>query len=360
MTALIVALHGSAQVGRADVVVQLIDGSTARGDKVTVSEDRKEIIVTVRKPGIQMSRRIPVERVSTVIDPARMHATGGEAESRDCCGPHSGRAVEAPRMAGIPTRSVVIGVRRDPLEAYGRVLRKEFPDGVPQLERGFVRELMRQRAFYRLLPPPPPYRGRPPKGVAPPPPPMEPADVEGISIDARAVPAAGQADWDSLAVTIRPSDARGRAVAARGTYRITLWGLSGRPLQTIGEEVVLLPERIERIGRWNGSLEDGKPVGNATEIVLPLGRSAPDHNSDVFPLGLVNVELSVPGRGVFSASRGDVPLTQQSLVRSFHLDQTGTRFLPEERTTGPKVSRRNLLIELSTLRPKRRVLSIKP
>ena len=250
----------------------------------------------------------------------------------------------------------MISIRRDPLWMYGRTLDATFPDGVAQSESGFIRELMRAHISDELLGAKRPIRDVPQSAVVP----LQAGPLQRISVDAQPVSSRGKVDWDSLSVSIRGLDKRGRAVRPSGSARMTLWGQTERQVRTIGDEVVSFPDRIEKLESWTVPITADSIVGSSARVVVPFSRPSPDHSTRVFPLGELHVELTVPGSGVFETSRSGILLSHQSELRRRLTETTGARFFPGEGTSQSKAVERPLTVKQTELRPSRRILSIKP
>ena len=358
---------------QAEVVLTLEDGTRLRADAVSTSKDGRTVVLKVERVGIVMTRVVDSSRVSQVERGGRVVPTRNEMpvaalqtvnlgthQTNSAGGVPAGRACGRPHVAyvsqGTKTRGVVISIRRDPLWTYGRMLDATFPDGVAQSESGFIRELMRAHISDELSGAKRPNRGvLPPAGV-----PLPAGPLQRVSVDARAVSSRGKVDWDSLSVSIAGFDQKGRPVRPSGSARITLWGQTERPVRTIGDEVVLFPDRIEKLESWTVPITADAIVGSSARVVVPFSQPSPDHSTKVFPLGELHVELTVPGSGVFEASRSGILLSHQSELRRRLTETTGARFFPGEGTSESKAVERPLTVRQTELWPGRRILSIKP
>jgi hypothetical protein len=179
----------------------------------------------------------------------------------------------------------------------------------------------------------------------------------------KAVPASssGKIDWDSLQVSLRGVDQHGSSVPLAGTLTIALWAqrrdttrVVPHPFitdQNFGSRFnatstnsyayqhpfVAVPNPLSQVAIWTRCLhaevgDQAKP--NDQVLLLPLPRPFPDHELDIGALGEVTAELLMPGVGVLQAADSDVALSHQSLLRREQLDRNGTRFFPNERTSG--------------------------
>lgn len=240
-----------------------------------------------------------------------------------------------------------------------------------------------------------------------------------LQVRAEPVSTFGKMNWDSLRLSLRGFDQRGQPVPLFGTLRATLWGLRvepGRLAQNrYGEQNNAAPRGLEQLDRWTRQLDSeteriagtAVPVGarqgrsgthyedvvsypwsangleavgvngflgqnvvgrqgrgrafyqdnpdDIVQLILPFSQPTPDQNSRTSPFGEVSVELLMPGVGVFSATSGSVVLSRQSPLRQYILDRDGTRFFPNESTTGSTEPFGN-----RALWPERRVLTVEP
>ena len=232
-----------------------------------------------------------------------------------------------------------------------------------------------------------------------------------LIVSAQPVSTNGKTDWDALRLSLRGLDQRGQSVALFGTLTITLWGQRQEVARVNPDQLVTIPKEIEQLATWTRSLDSeierlndlSSPVGarqgrsgdiyedtakyswgaggpdgfgqnvasfvgrrgrgrmtyednpqDVLQLLLPLPHPLPDQDPRRSPIGDVSVELMMPGVGVFSATSSDVVLTHQSALRQYRLEREGTRFFPNERTTGNQnhfgsVTNRSLWPERRTL-----------
>ncbi|MBC7821467.1 MAG: hypothetical protein IAG10_31660 [Planctomycetaceae bacterium] len=217
-----------------------------------------------------------------------------------------------------------------------------------------------------------------------------------LIVSAQSVSTFGRMDWDSLRLSLQGFDQLGTPVPLFGTLQVTLWGLReevGRPqrINTPTGSIDVTGQRrleLDKIQTWTRSLDStiqrlpgiGVPVGgrpgvggivyedvtarpwsasgfgsqsvtgfegrqdrgrpvyernpsDAVQMLLSLPRPLPDSDSQRGPLGEVTVELLMPGVGVFAATSPGVVLVHQSPLRQELLNQSGSRFFPNEYTT---------------------------
>lgn len=268
----------------------------------------------------------------------------------------------------LPSRGVVIGVADDPLSAYADRIGPAFPAGVPVSEAGFALGLMRAARAQQVLgggPLLPSVPDETPLPWAPPPesslplpePRLPSPTLRAISAVAAPISTRGNVDWDGLAVTLRGMDEFGRPAPLRGTFRLTLWGQSQQVVRPFGEHAVGVPDRVVRLATWTRALDGNVPEATFT---VPLPDPLPDHDATRAPYGQLHVDLSAPGRGMFTATDPLVPLAQIDPVRDRHFVETGSRFRPDERTAGRPNRTGPRFFSPNAIRPDGRVLSVQP
>lgn len=242
-----------------------------------------------------------------------------------------------------------------------------------------------------------------------------------LIVAAQPISTFGKLDWDSLRLTLRGLDQRGRPVPLFGTLQISLWGQRQEIVRPDKDQYVAVQRQVEQIATWTRSLDSttdrlagaGVPVaarqggagvayedttaypwsssgfgtqgGNnylgqnitgfmgrqdrgrliydndpadAVQLILPLPQPLPDQDPRRWPVGEVSVELLMPGVGVFSAATPGVMLAHQSPLRQYSLGRTGSRFFPGEGTTDSQQPFGD--ITNRSLWPERRVLTIEP
>ena len=274
--------------------------------------------------------------------------------------------------------AVVIGVQDDPLNAYRDDVRRFFPHGVPLSESGFARDVLRERRARKVIESDFPNRLPGPASLpdvrrfrerlSPPPQPKPTGRrgsisdrwhsgkrIRGITVDAIPISSQGRTDWDALLVDVRGFDRSGRPAPIDGTLATTLWGESQRLVRSFGRRFGVRRGRIRQLATWtravrsdtertsilaidesatsprSGTIVTGPGV---RRFLLPLPRPLPDHDPRTGAVGSLHVRLTVPGRGVFEATRGGVLLKHISPMRDRALMQTGSRFFANESTFG--------------------------
>lgn len=278
------------------------------------------------------------------------------------------------------SRSVVLGVHEDPLNAYQPLLDQYFPNGVPTLERGYVLGLMRAATAQQALGyAPPPGALQPGQGLNPGPPPAPipgPASLSGqltrISVEATPLNTRGKTDWNALAVRVRGFDQAGNPARLTGKVQIHLYGerqlvlhawdqqFAAKPIQTISlaewtRNCATTP--ATQIPEYSNQFGAGQPFDQSWIVKLPP--RIPEHNPNVYAFGAVQATLVSPGQGTFTAASPAVPLKHVSAIRDISLSNTGTRFFPSE-TTSEGIYRPTRINYNAPSRPDSRTLSVQP
>ncbi len=317
----------------ADIEVRMTDGRTLRGMVNEGQTNKEQLVLEVRSAGMTVCRKLSWKQVSTtnIVTPPKQDETR-----------------PAPRQ-----------VQETASERRGR--------SAPS--NGDVDE---QTADFAELP------------------------LSELIVAAQPISTFGKMDWDSLRLSVRGLDQTGTPVPLFGTLQVTLWGLReqvGRPtrVNTPTGFVDVSSQRhleLDRVHTWTRSLDSfverlpgiGTPVGgrvggggiayedltarpwsasgfgsqnaagfqgrqdrgrpiyarnpsDLVQMILPLPFRLPDSDAQRLAFGEVSVELLMPGVGVFSATSPGVALVHQSPLRQELLNQTGSRFFPDEVTT---------------------------
>ncbi|MCA9116372.1 MAG: hypothetical protein KDA79_14900 [Planctomycetaceae bacterium] len=288
--------------------------------------------------------------------------------------------VFAGSFGGAPGR--VIGVRAGPLAAYADLIAVYFPFGVPASEAGAALPLLRAARARQMLaeplryPVPPalhrgqvlPHSPRPhvpksphpgglhqsvPSAVPPgPAPPVFPRDgafgSAGVfpavdsgspaldlppnagSLRAVAWPESlyGKSDLDSLSIEVQLQGPDGRPLPFSGTLSLRLRGMEVRAVQGFGPVLLAEPVREQLLASRTAGVTTA-PGGSSGMVRLPLN-GLPEHNSSLAPVGNLQVELVVPGRGVFATVVRNVPLAGHSQLEDWRLLTAGQRFSPAQ------------------------------
>lgn len=273
----------------------------------------------------------------------------------------------APRMQGIPTESKVIGLRDDPLSAYAAGVARHFPNGVPLGETGYARHLLRAEAAARVFPREN-WPGDTGPSLIPTAPPAPSGRDEGNSrpiqqvwVEAFPVATQGTLDRDSLAIQVLAFDANGAPVSIRGTLHATLWGQNQKLIRDYGDHLVGVPGHIEKIGEWTQAVNWHAEERTPLRVVVALPATLPEHDARRFPLADLSIELLIPGRGVYSATRSNVALVAGSQLRDRLQQQTGSRYFPQETTSARQTGTDDVeLRQSSSIRPDSRVFTVQP
>jgi hypothetical protein len=242
-----------------------------------------------------------------------------------------------PRPAFLGTGRV-IGVRPDPTSAYADLSPAIYPNGIPSTEApfalGLLRETRRVQALQPFVAPAVPFG---PGTVVPPnfgptvPAPTGDAVPGDLSqIEARVTPIrnGGTADVNALGVELVGVDNAGHAVPIEGTAQLFLYAGEQRMVRAFDNAYATHPEGLVQLAQWT------RNVTPDASLVLRLPQPLPEHNPNISAVGTLRVRLAVPGHGVFETITEPVSLRPASLLRDSLGVETGSRFLPNEKTSG--------------------------
>lgn len=154
--------------------------------------------------------------------------------------------------------------------------------------------------------------------------------VAAVALDVYAANWDADVATDGLVVHVSPTDRQGRPVAIRGTLDVELLGLPRRDADAPHHP----GQSLRRLGRWTKAVDNRGNASSDLVVQLPFQTLHPEFEAGVGAVGLVNVRLTVPGHGVFTASRDAVQLRLFAPLRDALQRETGRRFLPGE-MTGP-------------------------
>lgn len=373
------AVIGASPAAQAGLSLELTDGSHVRVSEVAAVTDSALTVAAVA-PGVRIERTLPWRRIAAATldgdaySPDELRAAlgltaanGEQGAGNDLAtspvmpfSPNPLVILSAPPPAvpicdvrppfpvpcsppPLPTYGRVIGIRPDPLAAYADLIPSIYPNGVPSTEAPFALALLRERRRLETVGPffaPGPWLGPgmvpgPPIGPAPPTPSSSedlplPAPGGLSQVEARVVPlrAGGGADVNALAVELVGLDAGGNTLALEGTVQASLYAGRQELVLAFDDVYAPRPEGLVRLAEWTRHVEPGR------RLLLRLPEPLPDHDPSVSASGALRVRLSVPGQGIFEALVEPVPLRSGSPLRDALRAETGTRFLPDERTTG--------------------------
>jgi len=158
--------------------------------------------------------------------------------------------------------------------------------------------------------------------------------VVQLRLDAYVANWDGDVEVDGLVVEVMPLAADGTIVPMSGTLEVELFGLQRRVFSQAPRSG---GDTLELIERWTRAVRPDEVSASGLRCTLPFGAIHPELRPDwlAWWYGLVHVRLSVPGQGVFEASRDGVRLRPWSPVRD-RLERSGTgRMLPTERLGRP-------------------------
>jgi hypothetical protein len=148
--------------------------------------------------------------------------------------------------------------------------------------------------------------------------------IRSLDVDAWASNWDSDVEVDGLLVDVYPLDSAGQLMPARGLVEVHL----------ITERVGVTTPRdpFVREARWVKPVRiEDFSAGGAT-VKLAYQGFHPEFDTHRAPYGAVHVRLSVPGHGVFEATRSVVRLRPYSATRDRYQQRTGRRFFDIERT----------------------------
>jgi hypothetical protein len=130
---------------------------------------------------------------------------------------------------------------------------------------------------------------------------------------------------------VRPLDATGRIGPISGQIELTLYGQDIRRSNVLD----LQPPPFPVLGRRSFQVRSSEFREDGVVVELPYAQRNPEFDLHIFPEGLLQARLGVPGQGVFDAADAWVFLRPPSVIRDQLEFQTGRRFLPMERALPP-------------------------
>ena len=343
----------------------------ADGTQVSIAQihgiDAAGLTILAAAPGIEITRTLPWSLVTaaevegTRYSPQELQRAAGVPAEPQPIAPRPTLpcdtlplAWQVPYPRLLP-RGVVVGVRPDPLAAYADLIPSSYPAGIPATEAGFALAVLRERRALDVLsaagggsgPFVPPGRvpaaspfpaGRVPAGSFSPSFPLPVGPLPRVPVgplsrvEVQAVPVrhGGGADVNALQVQLLGFDAAGQPVPVVGTATLTL--------DVPRAQQVLIPDNVygPRFGRLTSPTTWTRTLGATPTAawVLPLTSPLPEHNPRVGPVGTLRAQVLVPGSGVYAAVSEPIALRPASPFRDAVRQQTGSRFLPSEVTTG--------------------------
>jgi len=140
----------------------------------------------------------------------------------------------------------------------------------------------------------------------------------------------GDTEQDGLLLRLFALDETGCLRPVTGTVRAWLIAPQRRAFHHAAHS---RGQRLERIGEWTAAISPRDYAsGGAAVVKLPFQAVHPEFSSDTSYLGLVHVEFTVPGHGVFHASRDAVRIRPFAPLRDLHERTNSRRFFDIEHT----------------------------
>ena len=152
--------------------------------------------------------------------------------------------------------------------------------------------------------------------------------VVAIEVDAAVANWDADVEVDGIVLRLTARDAHGKQVQVAGVVDAKLHAerfvrasdVPGRNGRT-----------VQLLGHWRRSIQAGRAGGDIV-LRLPFEAVHPEFQLDVAAFGLLQVQLTAPGQGVFHATVRDVRIRPFSMARDEIQHATQRRFLPGERT----------------------------
>lgn len=336
--------------------LQLTDGSAVLAGEITAANEAALTLVGTGD-GIRIERTLPWSRIAGADlagqrysrdelrlalglpgDPAPLEQfhdwtptsleSGGFLAAHHCCfgTPFGVRPFPPGR---------VIGVRPDPASAYADLAPAIYPNGIPSTEMPFALGVLRERRRLEAIGPFVNPAGFVPPFPSPPVPssdsvPGELSQGELSQIEARVTPIrrGGSADINALGVRLIGFDETGRTVPVHGSAQISLYAASQRLVRAFDNIYAAKSLDLVRLAEWTRQVEAD------ASLILRLPEPLPDHDPTISTIGSLRIRLNVPGIGVFNSLTEPVELRSSSTLRDALRAETGSRFLPDENTSG--------------------------
>lgn len=157
---------------------------------------------------------------------------------------------------------------------------------------------------------------------------VSPPRVTAVTFDARLANWDGDVETDGIVVDVFPLDQVGSMIPARGTVEVELFA----PQKRVFHHAPLSGgDTLERVERWTRTIEPEDLTASGARLRLPFGAVHPEFDWDWIGVGLVHVQLVVPGDGVFEDSLDGLRIKPYAPLRDRLEMNTGQRFVPTER-----------------------------
>jgi hypothetical protein len=153
-----------------------------------------------------------------------------------------------------------------------------------------------------------------------------PARIASVTFDAQLGNWDADVEMDGLWVQVLPLDNRLEPVAARGVLTVELYSL-----QRVDQDSVEQGRgsQVRRVGEWSVPVTC-EPGGGGHWVQLPFSPVHPEFDVTWSPFGLVHVQFTAAGHGVFHHSIDGLRIRPWAPLRDVLEAKTGTRFLPTE------------------------------
>lgn len=182
-----------------------------------------------------------------------------------------------------------------------------------------------------------------------------------LLVSARAFNRFGQADWNSLEVSVQGRTADGSPCPVRGSLKCSLWVRKAWLVRAYGENYFEEPRDLVALGQWSQFLDGTEVDANGIQkVVFALPPQSPDHNLRLDSYGLMTATLDIPGQGRLATSSSGIALRQFDAVRGRSVVDYGSSLLPGESVSEGVNANGNWPAVLSGLRPDIRRFTVQP
>ena len=153
--------------------------------------------------------------------------------------------------------------------------------------------------------------------------------VVAIEVDAAVANWDADVEVDGIVLRLTARDAHGNQVQVAGVVDAKL---HAERFVRAGDVPGRNGRTVQLLGHWRRSIQAGRAGRDSIVLRLPFEAVHPEFQLDVAAFGLLQVQLTAPGQGVFHATVRDVRIRPFSMVRDEIQHATQRRFLPGERT----------------------------
>ena len=340
------------------VDLELIDGRWLAATSIGQGSTANTVALDCVAPGIHLTRRVPWSRIASVRFNGVRYSS---AEFRRLILPDDVPVLTGPRLIrrDLPTGNLVLL----PISPGIQIGSRTEPDPAEPNFTQFAAPQVIQPIEPPQLPPPP---------VA--------AFITGIVAESYPANLGGGLDWNTLVLRVGATDALGQLIPVSGTLRATLYSRRQRLVRVAGRNLAAQTLSVGELASWTRVIADpaaecgASPRSGTADsaqltclgaaapytLNLPLPSPLPEHDFSWDGFGELSLELTVPGRGMFSTTLPAVPLRRFSPLRDDLFTGTGSRFFTGESTTDNRRQTGPRFFQGSSLRPDSPIFTIQP